>query len=244
MKNIKLTIEYIGANYFGYQKQAKGKTVQTTLETAIAMVFGKEIKTTASGRTDAGVNAMGQVVNFEVDTTMPIDKVALAINAHLPGDIRVLTSEEVDKNFHSRYSAKAKTYIYKLYTGEKLSVFDKAYHMQCPKLDMEQLKKACKLLLGEHDFSSFMSSNSNIKDDTIRTIYDAHFEQNGDYLTFEITGNGFLYNMVRIIVGTLIDIGMGKKRLDVFDKLFEGNNRSFAGKTVKPNALFLKSVTY
>ncbi len=245
MRNIKLVIEYIGANYNGYQKQPKGKTIQGCLEKALQELFNEEITTYASGRTDAGVNALGQVVNFTTNATMPADKMAIAINHHLPGDIRVVSSEQVYMNFNSRFSAKSKTYIYKICTSEQLSVFDNKRYLHYPyPIDLELLKQACQKLVGKHDFSSFMSTGGPEKLSTIRTIYDAHVDIQDNYITFEITGNGFLYNMVRIIVGTILEIARGKKKLDVFEALYQGNCRNLAGKTVEPYALYLKQVNY
>ncbi len=245
MKNIKLVIEYIGANYCGYQKQPKDKTVQGTLEQALQLALGEKVDTIASGRTDAGVNALGQVVNFLTNTTIPSTKIAAAVNHYLPGDIRVISSTQVYRNFNSRFSAKCKTYIYKICTSEHLSVFDNNRCLHYPyKLDIDLMQQACKKVIGKHDFSSFMSKGGTGQNGTVRIISDAHFDINGDYLTFEITGNGFLYNMVRIIVGTLLEIGCGKKSIDIFDELYKGDNRPLAGKTVEPYALYLKKVEY
>ena len=245
MTNIKLTLQYIGLNYSGYQKQKNANTIQQNLERAIFEVTGENVTTYASGRTDAGVNALGQVVNFFTEYKLAPHNFAIALNHHLPQDIRVIKSEKVDDDFNSRFSAKSKTYIYKIYTSEHMSVFDdnRVLHFN-KKLDLKAMQDSCKILLGEHNFASFMSSNSNITEDTKRTIYDAHFDIDGDYITFEITGNGFLYNMVRIIVGTMLDIGTHKSNIDVWQKLFDSKCRNLAGKTVKPYALYLKKVNY
>jgi len=245
MTNIKLTIEYIGLKYSGYQKQKNGDTIQQHLEQAIYEVTGENVTTYASGRTDAGVNALGQVVNFFTNSKIKPEQFAIALNHHLPQDISVVKSESVSEDFNARFSAVSKTYIYKVCTGEHMSIFDNDRVLHHPKhIDYELLQESCKKLLGEHNFSSFMSAGSNITDDTVRTIYDAYWTKDGDYLTFEITGNGFLYNMVRIIVGTMLDVASSKKPIEIWEQLFKGNARNLAGKTVKPYALYLKQVNY
>ena len=245
MKNICLIIEYLGKNYCGYQKQINGISIQQVLEEAIENAISQKVETYASGRTDSGVNAFGQVVNFETDSTIAPEKMAVCINRYLPDDIRVIKSFEVDSDFNSRFSAKSKTYQYIMVMNRPLSVFeiDRAAH--CPyDLDMELLDEACQKILGEHDFSSFMASKSNIKDNTVRTINAFYFEKCGDTLIFTIEGNGFLYNMVRIIIGTMIDIARGFIDISVIDEMFKGNNRKLGGKTAPAAGLYLKEVEY
>lgn len=244
MRNICLILEYVGTNYCGFQRQKNGITIQEILESAILEVTNENCTTYPSGRTDAGVHALGQVVNFFTSSNIPDSKFEVVLNQKLPSDIRVKKSFEVDKNFHSRKSAKSKTYIYKIYTGTQFSVFDSKRCLYCKyNLDKNILDEATKLFIGTHDFSSFMASNSSVKS-TVRTIYTACFKRQGDYLTFEITGNGFLYNMVRIIVGTLIDVARGKIAIEQIAKLLKGGSRQLAGKTVSPDGLYLKEVSY
>ena len=241
--NICLIVEYNGINYCGFQKQKNGITVQEVLEEAIEKATAQKSSIVASGRTDTGVHALGQVVNFHTNTTIKPEKLAIVINLHLPNDVRVVKSFEVAEEFNSRFDAKKKTYIYKICTDEHLSVFKQGLCLHYPKkLDINKMNEVARKLVGEHDFSSFMATGSAVKT-TVRTIYNAEFfEQNGD-LVFTITGNGFLYNMVRIIVGTLLEIGCGKRQ-DNMDILLQGNNRKLAGKTISANGLYLKEVIY
>lgn len=244
MKNICLILEYLGTNYCGFQRQKNGLTIQEVLENTIEECLGEKCKTYPSGRTDAGVHALGQVVNFFTSTTVQPEKISVVLNLKLPKDIRVVKSFEVDSTFNSRKSAKSKTYIYKIFTGRELSVFDHGRALFCYyKLDFDKMIEACKLIEGEHDFSSFVASNATTKT-TVRTIYKATLEKQGDWLTFSVTGNGFLYNMVRILVGSLIEIGRGKLSLEEFKKVLLGNARHKAGKTVSPDGLYLKEVEY
>ena len=244
MKNVKLVLEYLGTNYCGFQKQKNGLSVQEVLENCLEESLKEKVKTYPSGRTDAGVHAYMQVVNFFTNSTIPVDKIALLLNLKLPCDIRVLSSIEVDKNFNSRKSAVSKTYEYKIYLGTELSPFDAKRALLCKyALDVGVMQKGADKLVGTHDFSSFVASHATTKT-TIRTIYSANFKREGNYLYFTISGNGFLYNMVRIIVGTLIEIGRGKMSLNTMDELLKGNKRNLAGKTVKPDGLYLKEVKY
>ena len=244
MKNICLVLEYVGTNYCGFQKQKNGLSIQEVLENTIFEITNEKVKTTPSGRTDAGVHALGQVVNFLTSSTIPPEKFKTVLNLKLPKDIRVKESFEVDLNFNSRKSAKQKTYEYKIFCGEELSAFDQDRCLLCKyKLDLNKINMASMKFLGTHDFSSFVASNYTAKT-TIRTIYDSHFEERDGYLYYVVTGNGFLYNMVRIIVGTLLEVGRGKIGLNQIDELLQGNNRQGAGRTVSPSGLYLKEVKY
>jgi len=244
MRNIKIILQYIGTNYCGFQKQDNGTSIQELLEKSIFDSFNEKVKTYPSGRTDSGVHAVGQVVNFFIDNSVDVKKIPTILNLKLPGDIRVVDACEVDENFNSRKSAKAKTYVYKIYTGNILSAFDYQRALKFNyKIDIDKMNKACCKLIGTHDFSAFCSIKTTAKT-TIRAIYDAHFERDGEYLIFSITGNGFLYNMVRIIVGTLLEIGQGKRQIESIEDLFVLKDRTKAGKTVKPDGLYLKEVIY
>lgn len=245
MRNICLVLEYLGTNYCGFQKQINGLSIQEVLENTIFESINEKCTVYPSGRTDAGVHALGQVVNFFTNSTVQAEKFEIILNLKLPSDIRVVSSKEVPLDFHSRKSAKSKTYIYKIYNGKKLSVFEVNRCLCCKySLDFNKMQEGAKLIEGTHDFSSFVASNATTKT-TIRTIYKAVFTKKDDYLTFEITGNGFLYNMVRILVGTLIEVGRGKISLEELSNLLlGGNNRCSAGKTVKPDGLYLKEVNY
>lgn len=244
MRNIKLVIEYLGTNYCGFQKQQNGVTIQSVLEEAIFKTLNERVTIYPSGRTDAGVHALGQVVNFYSSTNIEANKLPIIINFNLPNDIKVLSSKEVPEEFNARKSAKSKTYIYKICNERTLSVFDENRALAFGyNLNLQIMNQACKKLIGTHNFSSFVSTGTSTKT-TTRTIYDCNITKQNKYLIFSITGNGFLYNMVRIIVGTLLDIGTGKTSLETLDLLLQGNNRKLAGKTVKPDGLYLKEVCY
>lgn len=244
MKNIKLIIEYIGTNYAGFQMQKNAPTVEEKLINAIEKATGERVKISASGRTDAGVHAKGQVVNFLSATKISLSSLPIVINKYLPPDIKVLSSEAVDNNFDARKSSKKKTYNYKIITDRAISVFEEPFVLFYPyALDYEKMKTAIKTLIGTHDFSAFMASGSSVNT-TIRTIYKTKIKAFSRGFEFAITGNGFLYNMVRIIVGTLLEVGRGKKDETVFVKMIESGNRSLGGKTAKPSGLYLEKVIY
>lgn len=244
MDRIKATIAYDGTNYCGWQIQPNGVTIQETVEKAIEEVLGTKIKITASGRTDAGVHALGQVFHFDNSSTIPANKLSFAINAKLPEDIRILKTEIVSNDFHARYSAKNKTYIYKMYLGKYRNPLKRNYETYIGKeINIIPMQAAAEMLLGSHDFVGFSSSGSDVKT-TVREIFNANIDRNGDELQFEITGNGFLYNMVRIIVGTLIEIGEGKKDAECIAKILNTKKRNLGGKTAKPQGLYLLKVKY
>lgn len=240
--NIKLTIEYIGTNFYGWQKQERFNTVQASIEDAIKKITGKESELIASGRTDAGVHALGQVANFYTDTSIPPERLKHALNSNLCDDIRIIESISVDDTFHSRFEAKKKTYLYRIQTGEVRRAFEKnrSYFVRGD-LDIECMKKQAIFILGKHDFSAFKSEGSSVKK-FVRTIYDIELKQYGDVIEMEITGSGFLYNMVRIIAGTLIEAGKGRD-INV-KKILESKSREFAGPTAPAMGLYLKKVIY
>ena len=244
MKNYCFIIEYIGTKYSGFQRQKNGLSIQEVLENAIFLATNNKAQVTPSGRTDSGVHALGQVVNCFLDTNIPVDKLSVVINFHLPPDIRVKNCFIVDDSFNSRKSAKKKTYIYRIYTGETYSVFDEGRVLNYPyKLDFDLMKKAAKKFEGEHDFRAFARSNSSVKT-TTRKIFSSYFTKDFDYLTYHVTGNGFLYNMVRIIVGTLLEVGRHKKNIFDIERLLNGESRVKSGQTMPPHALYLESVEY
>ncbi len=243
MRNIKITIQYNGKNYCGWQKQNNSPGIQGTIEKAIFDITGEEVKITGSGRTDAGVHALGQVANFKTNSQIPASRIPNALNAKLPKDISIVDAEEVDEDFHSRYSAKKKRYRYQIYNRPYRSPIyaDTSYPVKYD-LDIDKMKKAAKLFIGTHDFKGFMSSGSSVVD-TIRTIYDIEVSKSEDLIIIEIEGNGFLYNMVRIIAGTLVDIGRGRIDTDL-STIIESKSRSMAGHTAPAHGLFLKKVDY
>lgn len=246
-RRIKLTLAYDGTNYNGWQLQTRPpgvKTIQGTLEEKLKLITKEEIKVVASGRTDAGVHALGQVVHFDTTSTIPVERFPQALLSVLPWDIVPLKAEEVDENFHARYSTRWKTYRYTFDTGTMPHVFWRryAYHYPHP-LDRQAMAQAAQYLLGQHDFRSFCASGSSAKD-FVRTIAACELRENGQLLTLEITGNGFLYNMVRIICGTLLEIGRGKLQPEAMKEIIAAQDRKAAGPTVPAHGLCLLKVEY
>lgn len=243
MRNIKITIQYNGANYCGWQKQPNSLGIQGTIEKAIYEITKEEVKITGSGRTDAGVHAFGQVANFKLMSSIPTSKIPNALNAKLPKDIAVIACEEVPEEFHSRYSAKGKRYRYLIYNSAYRSPIYKDISYQVKyELDFEKMCTEAKSLIGTHDFKGFMSSGSSVSD-TVRTIYDIELTKEDDLIVMEVEGNGFLYNMVRIIAGTLVDIGRNRITESLED-VINSKSRSRCGHTAPAHGLFLKKVDY
>ena len=244
MRNIKLTIEYDGKDFNGWQKQPNKLNIQGEIEKAIQNVTGEQVNLIGSGRTDAGVNAFGQVANFKIDSEFPIEKMATAINSQLKKSILVKKAEEVSSDFHSRYNCHSKTYNYIIDNSEQGSAIYRnlSYHVS-KKLNIEKMQKAISYFIGEHDFSSFKSSGTSSKS-SVRTIYNATVERKNNKITISLTGNGFLYNMVRIISGTLVEVGLNNIEPEEIPKIIEAKNRQMAGKTLPPQGLFLINVEY
>ena len=244
MRNIKLTIEYDGKDFKGWQKQPNKLNIQGEIEKTIENITGEKVELIASGRTDAGVHAMGQVANFKTNSNMPIEKIPIAINSQVKNSIRIQNAEEVDENFHSRFNCKKKTYRYVIDNSKYGSAIYRniSYHMPI-KLDVEEMKKAIKYFEGEHDFKAFKSSGTSSKS-SVRTIYKADIITEGTNIAIDLTGNGFLYNMVRIIAGTLVDVGLGKIKADDIPEIIASKDRTKAGKTLPPHGLMLLNVVY
>ncbi|SFJ89541.1 tRNA pseudouridine38-40 synthase [Paenibacillus sp. UNC496MF] len=244
MRNIRMTISYDGTTYYGFQTQPKGNTVQDVLEEAIRVLTGEEASITASGRTDAGVHARAQVINFETASPIPVERWALALNSRLPDDIVVLQAEEVPLNFHASYHAKRKTYRYGIDTTKFGDVFERRYRLHVPlPLRLEEMRRAIAHLKGKHDFTSFASTRS-AKSSHVRTILDARIEASEGKLDIFLTGDGFLYNMVRIVVGTLMWVGEGKLTAEDVKRILEAKERSAAGPTAMAHGLMLWEVHY
>lgn len=254
MRNIFLVISYIGTHYNGFQIQPNRITVQGKLQEAIQMLTGETVKVEGSGRTDAGVHARGQTVTFRTEARIPIERWALALNARLPADIVVREAREVSPDFHARRSAKRKTYRYTIENSRIPDVFHRQirYHHPAP-LNLEAMEEALAHFVGEHDFTSFCSKSST-KRSHVRTIYDMRLvreepgqpAEDGRHGVFHlyVTGSGFLYNMVRIIVGTLIEVGEGKRQPSDIPGILAAKDRLAAGPTAMAQGLTLWEVEY
>ena len=245
MRNIKLVIEYDGKSFNGWQKQPNKLNIQGEIEKAIGEITGEEIELIASGRTDAGVHSLGQVANFKTNSKIDIEKFPYAINSKLKKSIVIKSAEEVPERFHSRYSVHSKTYRYTINNSKFGTALyrDMEYHFPI-KLDENKMQEAAKYFEGEHDFKAFKASGTSSKS-SVRIIYKAVvYEMPNNRIYIELTGNGFLYNMVRIIAGTLVDVGTGKIQPEDIEKIIESKDRSLAGKTLQPNGLYLVEVNY
>ena len=264
-------ISYFGARYVGWQRQLNGLSVQEVLEKALSKIFGAPTQATASGRTDAGVHAMGQVVHFDAETSIPTDKIPFAVNTELPDDVSMLYCEVAEPNFNARFNAKRKTYRYSLYLSKHLlpMLEPTREHIVVP-LDLKAMREAAKVIEGEHDFKCFEASGSVVKN-TVRTVYEVAIDcakisgaeislqpdktdnLNGSFdeekafdclVDISVTGNGFLYNMVRIIAGTLVYVGLHKLTVDDVKNIIETGDRKRAGKTLSAKGLCLLKVVY
>ena len=244
MRNIKLTIEYDGKDFNGWQKQPNKLNIQGEIERAIEEITGEKVELNASGRTDAGVHALGQVANFKNNSNIPIEKIPIALNTKLKKSIRIQNAEEVDERFHSRFNCKEKTYRYIINNSEYGTAIYRTLEFCVPqKLNIEEMQKAVKHFEGEHDFKAFKASGTSSKS-SVRTIYKAEVTKKDNRIYIELTGNGFLYNMVRIISGTLVDVGLGKIKESDIPSIIESKNRQMAGKTLPPQGLYLVNVKY
>ena len=244
MRNIKLDIEYDGKSFNGWQKQPNKLNIQGEIEKAIEEITGEKIDLIASGRTDAGVHSLGQVANFKTNSTIDVEKIPYAINSKLKKSIVIKSAEEVPERFHSRYSVHSKTYRYTINNSKFGTALyrDMEYHFPI-ELDEKKMQKAAKFFEGEHDFKAFKASGTSSKS-SVRTIYKATVERKDDRVIIELTGNGFLYNMVRIIAGTLIDVGIGKIKPEEVKEIIEKKERKNAGKTLPARGLCLLKVDY
>ena len=244
MRKIKLTISYDGTLYVGWQRQKNGLSVQELIENAVFKVTGEKVSVTASGRTDAGVHAAAQVADFKTDSSVPPERFAPALNAHLPQDIRVIKSEEAKSDFSARYSAKKKIYRYSFYVSETQKPLKDRYALQVyPAPSVEKMREAAKIFVGEHDFKSYSSTGSSVKT-TTRTICSIDIIERGEDITFDVSGNGFLYNMVRIICGALLAYAYGKVEITDLLRGFSGEKRPNAVKNLAAKGLTLLFVEY
>lgn len=242
--NIRLKLKYDGTAYHGWQIQKNAVTVQETVRDALSKITGSDITLVGCGRTDAGVHALGYTCNFHTQSTVPPDRLPYALNSLLPQDIVCVEASEAEEEFHAKNSAKKKRYIYKIFCGEFPDAFlcRYAWHVKYP-LDLTAMQEAAKAFVGEHDFIGFASSGFTVKT-TVRTIYSLDVTREGDIITIDVTGNGFLYNMVRIIAGTLVFAGGGKIDPSDMSDIIASRDRTRAGITAPPQGLFLKEVYY
>ncbi|MEK5233871.1 tRNA pseudouridine(38-40) synthase TruA [Lysinibacillus sp. FSL K6-0232] len=246
MRRLKGIISYDGTHFSGYQVQPGERTVQAELERVLTIMHkGEKVKVTASGRTDAKVHATGQTVHFDTSLAIPVEKYSKALNVQLPRDIRVLLVEEVAHDFHARYSVTGKRYRY-IWSCESIqSPFRRYYTVETNgvKPNVEVMQEAAKAIIGTHDFSCFCAANTSVKD-KVRTVTALQFEWHGEELHMVIEGNGFLYNMVRIIAGTLWEVGIGRRAIDNVALVIASKDRNQAGKTAPPHGLYLEKVFY
>lgn len=244
MRNIKLIIEYDGTNYFGWQKQNNALGIQEVVEKAINKITNEEVELIGASRTDAGVHARGFVANFITSSGVPADKFKDAINTKLPSDIVILNSEEVNIEFHSRYHSLGKTYIYSILNRKDPNAIGRNYmHHFKYDLNMKDMSRACEYFIGTHDFESFKNKGSSVKT-SVRTISELNISRNNDIIEVRVTADGFLYNMVRIIVGTLLGVGVGKIKPEAIRDIIQSKDRTSAGKSAPAKGLCLKQVYY
>lgn len=248
-RNILLKIEYDGGAYCGWQIQPNVVTVQGEVEKALRRTTGYDIHINGTSRTDAGVHALGQMASFKTECAIPVSRIAFAVNNALPPDIRIVSAKEMPDDFHARFSAVGKKYIYRM--KEKVGAFESRYYYEVPAgLDLEKMQRAAAYIKGTHDFKCFQAAGSDIKDSTVRTIFDISIERScvhsnslNEY-TLVVSGDGFLYNMVRIITGTLVDAGRGRIEPDELPRIIESRDRTLAGHTAPPQGLYLAEVYY
>ena len=243
--NYKLTIQYDGSRYDGWQRQGNtGNTVQGKVESVLSRLAGEEVEIHGAGRTDAGVHALGQVASVRLPDGLTAGEILSYANRYLPEDIGVTAVEEADQRFHARLSAKGKVYRYSLRLGSVPDVFRRKYQYRVEEpLNLSEMKRAAALLTGTHDFRAFCS-NKKYKKSTVRTIHEIGISCEGDDLTLTFRGDGFLYNMVRILTGTLLEVGLGERRAEEMSAILEGKDRAAAGKTAPAQGLCLVEVIY
>lgn len=239
-----MVVAYDGTNYCGWQVQPNGITIEEVLNRSLSNLLGEKIEVMGASRTDSGVHSLGNVAVFDTNTRMPADKIAFALNQRLPEDIVVQGSCEVPSDWHPRYQESTKTYEYRILNRtfrmptRRLDTY--FYHYP---LDVEQMSEAASYLVGTHDFASFCAANAQVKS-TVRTIYSCTAQKENDIITIRVTGNGFLYNMVRIIAGTLIEVGAGKRRPEEIKDILAAENRDAAGPTAPAQGLTMMGIEY
>ena len=253
-RNILLTIQYDGSAFKGWQRQPGERTVQGVLEEALSKFCGTSIQINGTSRTDSGVHALMQCASFKGDFKIPLENLVRAVNNYLQGgmsalnpvgDVRILEAKEMPEDFHARFNCKGKTYRYEIQNSGEVDIFKRNYrYFVTEPLDIEKMQKAATYILGTHDFCSFQAAGGNPRETTVRTIFHIDICEEADLVSIEITGDGFLYNMVRIIVGTLVEVGLGKREPEELKEIIEKKDRTCAGHTAPAAGLYLKEIYF
>lgn len=245
MRNIKLTLQYDGTGYSGWQVQKNSRSIQEVIEKRLAVILGEKVKVTGSGRTDSGVHARGQIANFKTRLKIPLKNIQMALNSALPKDIVVSHIDEAPLNFDSQRSAKAKTYRYTVVNGDFCDPFIRRYAARYfYSLDIPLMRSASRYLLGRHDFRAFKTNDGMGEKNTVRTVKEIRIKKDGNIVYFDVKADGFLYNMVRNIAGTLIEIGRGKMKDDFIKAILKKKDRKLCGPTAPAKGLCLLNVEY
>ncbi len=244
MKRYRLRVAYDGTEYHGWQEQSNGITIEEVLNKTLSKVLKEDIVVVGASRTDAGVHAYGNVAVFDSNTSIPADKICYAVNPFLPADIRIVQSEEVADDFHPRFVSSRKTYEYHIYNSRIPFPTNRLYsHQVIMPLDVDAMREAGKYIVGTHDFKCFCAAKAQVKT-TVRNVLDVRVKENGEEIIVEVEGEGFLYNMVRIITGTLIKVGLGAYPPEHVKDIIESKDRRNAGETVPAKGLFLQKIEY
>lgn len=255
VKNILLKIAYDGSGFHGWQRQPGKRTVQGEVEKALSRTLGQQVNVDGTSRTDAGVHAFGQQATFQCDMNVPIGKLPMILNnsfsngkicgERITGDLEIAEAVEVDLDFHARFNAVGKKYIYKIINNSAPDIFKRKFYYQISKaLNTKDMGKAAKYMTGTHDFKSFEAAGGNKRQTTVRTIYDLDVKSDNNDIQIEVTGDGFLYNMVRIITGTLVEVGLGKRNAYSIPEILAALDREAAGHTAPATGLYLSTVYY
>ena len=244
MKRVRLVVAYDGTNYHGWQVQKNGITIESELNRCLSDLLGEPIEVIGASRTDSGVHALGNIAVFDTQARMPAEKISYALNQRLPEDIRIQSSDEVPLDWHPRHQNSRKTYEYRIYRNEFPMPIKRLYsYFTYYPIDVERMRQATAFLVGEHDFKSFCQTGAQVES-TVRTIYSIELVEQENELIIRVSGNGFLYNMVRIIVGTLLEVGYGRKKPEQIPTILEACDRQAAGPTAPAHGLTLYSYEY